>query len=74
LELELGDVRVRIPWGGQRPRDLTRVGLSLFLERERQKDERFFVDPDQAEFWPAGQKAPRIYRGAPLLLPMKEGS
>ncbi len=32
LELELNDVRVRIPWGGRSPRSLTECG-KLFMLR-----------------------------------------
>jgi len=75
LELGLDDVRLKIPWGGRSPRDLTRAGIALFLKRERQKDDRFFVDPDQVEFELAGKKGPPRYEGASLLIPLptKEG-
>ena len=56
-----------LPWYGRSPRSLTRASLALFLRREPQKDERFFVDPDQLSFgWPV-KKAPWKYQGAPLL-------
>ncbi len=32
LELELDDARVRIPWGGRSPRDLTKCGKLFILE------------------------------------------
>ncbi len=31
LELELGDERVRIPWGGQSPRGLTKAAKRFIL-------------------------------------------
>jgi len=31
LELELDDVRLRIPWGGRSPRELTRCGKLFIL-------------------------------------------
>ena len=34
LELRLNDVRVRIPWGGQSPRELTKVGLARSLKAD----------------------------------------
>jgi len=67
LDLWEGEV-ARLPWRGRSPRDLTRVQIALFLRREPQKNERFFVDPEQLELFPvAKKKAPRKYRGAPLL-------
>jgi len=64
-----------LPWQGQSPRALTKVGLSLFSRREPQKDDRFFVDPNQIDlFRAAKRKAPREFsRGAPLLLPFDGG-
>ncbi len=56
-----------LPWGGQSPRSLTRASIAVFLRRKPQKDDCFFVDLDQTDLWPAAKKAPRIYRGAPLL-------
>ena len=58
-----------LPWQGQSSRVLTRSRKALFLRREPQKDDCFFVDPDQFDLWLTAKKAPRIYRGAPLLLP-----
>ena len=66
LELPFEEWR-REPWAGKSPRALTRGSLALFLRREPQKDERFFVDPDQLELWPVADKAPWKYQGAPLL-------
>jgi len=57
-----------LPWQGQSPRGLTKAQKALFLRREPQKDERFFVDPDQVDMWLPAKKAPRKYRGAPLLV------
>ena len=70
LQLALGDARVRIPWSGKSPRDLTRVRIALFLERERQKDERFFVDPEQYDLFLEAIPGPPQYEGAPSLLPL----
>ena len=68
-----GHVSVRLPWDGRSPRSLTKAAKALFLKRERQKDDRFFCDPDQLELMLTGNKAPRIYRGAPLLIePLEE--
>ena len=67
LELGLGDSLKAVPWGGRSPRDLTRVGLSLFLRREPQKDDRFVVDRNQVDMWLPAEKAPWVYQGAPLL-------
>ena len=63
-----------IPWGGRSPRALTRVNNLLFLRRKPQKDDRFFVDPFQIDMFPAAiTNAPRIYRGAPLLVEVPDG-
>ena len=56
------------PWNGYRPRALTRCSKRLFLRQEPQKDDCFFVDPDQVDMWPSALKAPRISLGAPLLV------
>ena len=61
----------RLPWGGLAPRDLTRGRTALFLRPEPQKDACDFLDPDQLEFRPTGEKAPWIYQGAPLLLELE---
>ena len=55
-----------LPWQGRSPRSLTRGGIALFLRRELEKDDRFFVDPNQADLFSSTTNAPRIYRGAPL--------
>jgi len=68
LELGLNDVRVRIPWGGHSPRDLTRSAKMLYSKRERKKSMSEFVSVDQVELWPSTEKAP--YQGAPSLLPL----
>ena len=59
-----------IPWGGQSPRALTQAAKALFLRREPQKDDRFFVDPDQFDLFHAAMKGPLQYGGAPSLLPL----
>ncbi len=61
------------PWDGQAPRALTRGSRVVFLRRKPQKDERFFVDPDQLDLFRAAKRRPRgIYSGAPLLIPFEE--
>jgi len=59
-----------LPWGGRSPRDLTKARISLFLRREPQKDERFFVDPDQIDMFRRRQKKSPQYGGSPTLLPL----
>jgi len=60
---------VKLPWRGRNPRSLTRGSEALFLRREPEKDERFFVDPKQLEIvWRRQKKAPWAYQGAPLLV------
>ena len=67
-QLDLWEREVAVlPWRGQSPRSLTRVQMSLFLRREPQKDDRFFIDPNQVDMWPPAENAPGIYSGAPLL-------
>ena len=73
LELSLGDgvsgaEAAALPWGGVSPRTLTRIHKVLFLRRKPEKSVSEFVDPNQLEFWPADEKAPPFYGGAPLLL------
>lgn len=70
LDLELTDVRVRIPWGGQSPRALTKINMSLFSRREPQKDDSFFIDPNQYDLFRAAIKGRPQYGGAPSLLPL----
>jgi len=57
-----------LPWGGQSPRGLTRGRKALFLSQEAEKDacdrsDRCQLDLFQATIF----RAPRVYRGAPLL-------
>ena len=69
-QLDLWEDEVaRLPWRGMSPRGLTLTKSPdvLFLKRERQKDERFFVDPEQHVFSFLVDKAPWKYQGAPLL-------
>jgi len=61
----------RLPWNGQSPRSLTRVNKSLFLRREPQKDDCFFVDPDQYDLFRAAIPGRPQYGGAPTLLPLR---
>ena len=69
-QLDLWEVEVsQMPWRGVSPRELTRSRKALFLRREPQKHERFFVDPDQGDLFVGGRKEPRHYAGASLLLP-----
>ena len=72
-QLELWEAEINaLPWRGRSPRGLTRVANALFLRREPQKDDRFVIDPDQLDLWLPAKKAPREYRGAPLLLEILE--
>jgi len=61
-----------LPWQGRSPRGLTRAAKALFLRREPQKDDSFFIDPNQYDLLPEARK--RLpSRGAPLLVPLDEG-
>ncbi len=71
MQLDLWQSQLEsLPWMGRSPRELTRGSIALFLRREPQKDERFFVDPAQLDLFRAvKRKAPWKYQGAPFLLP-----
>ena len=72
LQLDLFEDVESLPWNGRSPRSLTRGSSALFLRREPQKDERFFVDPEQYDLWATGKKARReSSRRAPLLIEPK---
>jgi len=73
LQLDLFEDVVDLPWYGRSPRTLTRSAMALFLRPEPQKDARLAPDPFQYEIWPVGKKAPRKYRGAPLLKEVEDG-
>ena len=66
----LGDRRKAAPWDGRSPRDLTKIKKLLFLRREPQKDDRFFVDPGQYDLFRAAIRGRRRYGGAPTLFPL----
>ena len=70
IQLDLFEDVVALPWYGRSPRSLTRALLALFLRREPEKRERFFAGPEQFVFALTRNKAPRRYRGAPLLVPL----
>ena len=61
------------PWRGQSPRALTKGCKVLFLRREPQKDDCFFVGALQLELFRAAIKGSRRYAGAPLLSPLPRG-
>ncbi len=69
LELSLDDVRLRLPWNGRAPRDLTRVALSGIFKARAVKSASDFVRDDQLGLFEARQKeGPRRSPGAPLLI------
>jgi len=78
-QLELfGHVGAALPWGGRSPRSLcrlrqglTNVPIALFSRREPQKDDSFFVDPDQYDLFLAAIPGRFRYGGAPLLVPLE---
>jgi len=73
IQLDLFEDVEALPWYGRSPRSLTRASKALFFKRERQKEDRFFVDPDQLDLIRAARKRPLgTHRGAPLLLPLPE--
>ena len=62
-----------LPWRGRSPRELTKSRIALFLRREPQKDDCFFVDPDQYDLFRAVIQGRPRYGGAPLLIPLRGG-
>ena len=73
-QLYLFEGMVDLPWDGRSPRSLTRSAKALFFKRERQKNERFFVDVNQMDLFSRRQPGLPQYGGAPSLLPVpKEG-
>ena len=66
LALALDDVRLKTPWGGASPRELTAAYLRFTLKAQAAKSMSDFVDPEQCDLF-AQKKAPWIYQGAPLL-------
>jgi len=75
LEMALGDVRVKLPWNGRSPRDLTRVALSGIFKARAVKSVSEFVDADQGDLFEApAEEGPREFPGAPLLLEPRRGS
>ena len=73
LELDLDDVRVRVPWEGRSPRGLTRgANLFIFETQGDQKHARSRVSA-QLDLFQVTNEGPPVYRGAPLLLPLLEG-
>ena len=72
-QLDLWEDEVaRLPWRGKSPRRLTRPNKLVFLRREPQKDDSFFVDPNQLEMFPEAIKELPQYGGAPSLLPLDQ--
>jgi len=66
LDLWQADLE-RSPWGGKSPRGLTRGHILFILKPKAEKDDCFFVDPDQLDLWPITHRAPRRYLGAPSI-------
>ncbi len=73
VQLHLFEDVDALPWYGRSPRSLTRASIALFLRREPQKDDRFFVDPNQVDMFLVAKKRPPQYGGAPSLLPLPGG-
>ena len=70
VQLDLWVDVVRLPWYGRAPRTLTRRANALFLRREPQKDDNFFVDPYQFDLFPAAKPMRWVYPGASTLCPL----
>jgi len=71
LELFVWPALERLPWGGARPRDLTRGAKLLYLRREP-GDVSSPPDPAQCEMFLKNQA--RRYAGAPLLRRLSDGN
>ncbi len=69
--LALG-VGLGLPWEGRSPRALTRGSKWAIFKQQGVKSMGDFVDPEQYDLWRRIKKAPRGYRGAPLLVPIRE--
>jgi len=72
IQLDLFEDVVILPWYGKSPRSLTRSRKALFLERERKRTIAAFNVDQYDMFRRLPKKAPRVYLGAPLLLPLDE--
>ncbi len=70
LELALLDKRLRVPWNGRSPRELTRAHNSLFLRHGPQKSVSDLVCVGQLELFVAGQNAAPPNGGAVPLMPL----
>ncbi len=62
---------VRVPWEGLSPRALTRGFKWPILKTQGGKSCLTPRDTGQYDLWLPEEKAPRIYRGAPFLLPLE---
>ena len=70
-QLDLWEDELRaLPWRGVAPRVLTKGNKALFLRREPQKDDRFFVDQSQYDLFLAAIWGRFRYGGAPSLFPL----
>jgi len=75
LVLSLDDVRLQRvvePWDGRSPRVLTAAYERFTLKAQAAKKRERFASCGQLELWPTEEEGPPVYRGAPLLLPLKE--
>jgi len=72
LEFDLRDLQVRVPWNGQSPRGLTRVGLSPIFKAQAAKG-RPTIHVGQLDLFGLRVEGPFVYEGAPLLREPHEG-
>ncbi len=73
LELELDDVRLRLPWGGRSPRGLTRAHELFIFKAQAEKSTSAIVDPAQGDLFETVAR-PGVWGGSPSLLPLPEVS
>ena len=69
LELELDDVRLKVPWNGRSPRGLTRGSQVVILKAQAGKGRPQTRMPAQRDLFEDWQSGP-CYTGAGTLLPL----
>ena len=67
LELALDDKRLKIPWEGRSPRELTRVHTEGIFKASAAKSVSASADLEQGDLFLEATKELRRYDGAPLL-------
>jgi len=71
LEMLLDDKRLSIPWEGTSPRALTQGFKLGILKAQAGGCVSEVADPRQLCFWVPVKRAPWVYQGAQLLIPLE---